>query len=176
MSLIKLEQNNILIQGQNREELSFPKNISLALAAFVLSTNLALAEPNKTIGTVSFMEGGTAELYVDKNGDYQIRNGNSKNGSDFIYGTTIIEGKKYIVTSPGIGNEIEVFLEKDGELYREYYKKYGSKKAYKLIKARENYLKNFLNDNPISKFSSETERLDKAIEGWELVLKELNKM
>ena len=46
MSLRDLEQKNILINWQNREELIFPKKISLALAAFVLSANLALAEPN----------------------------------------------------------------------------------------------------------------------------------
>ena len=60
MSLRDLEQKNILTNWQNREELSFPKKISLALAAFVLSTNLALAEPNKTIWIVNFMEWGTA--------------------------------------------------------------------------------------------------------------------
>ncbi|NVP17660.1 hypothetical protein HUU51_02990 [Candidatus Gracilibacteria bacterium] len=163
MSLRNLEQKNILTNKESSDRLSFGKKISLAIGAFVLSTNLALAEPNKTISMVDFMEGGTAELYKDKNGAYGIRNGNSKNGSDFIYGTTIINGKKYIVYSSSYDYEIEVFLETDLDLYKEYLSKYGEERAYKLIKAREQYLENFLKDNPLSDFDSEAERLEKAL-------------
>lgn len=176
MSLRDLEQKNILTHWQNREELSFPKKISLALAAFVLSTNLALAEPNKTIWIVNFMEWGTAELYKNNKWKFEIRNWNAENGSDYIYGTTIIDGKKYIVYSAGIEYEIEVFLETDWDLYKEYVTKYGKKRAYKLIKAREQYLTNFMKDNPISKFSNETERIQKALEWWEFVLERINKL
>lgn len=174
MFLINLEQENILSEPNKSQWLSFSEKVWLFIWTIVLSTNLALAEPNKTIWTVSFMEGWTAELYKDENWEYQIKNWNSKNWSDHIYGTIIIDGEKYIVYSPWIWYEIEVFLEKDWELYREYYKKYWEKKAYKLVKARENYLSNFLKDNPILKFSSETERLEKALEWWEFILKELN--
>lgn len=174
MSLINLD-NNISREWKKRN-LDLWKRVSLALWAFVLSTNLALAEPNKTIWVVKFMEWWTAELYKDKNWDYQIRNGNFKNGSDFFYGTTIINGKKYIVYSSGYYHKIEVFLEKDWDLYREYLKKYGQDKAYKFIKAREQYLENFLKDNPLSDFDSETERLEKALEWWDFVLERINKL
>jgi len=176
MSLRDLEQKDILTNWQNREELSFPKKISLALTAFVLSTNLALAEPNKTIWIVNFIEWGTAELYKDKNWNFEIRNWNAKNGSDFIYGTTIIDGKKYIVYSAWIEYDIDVFLESDWDLYKEYVAKYWIKKASKFLKEREQYLENFLKDNPVSNFKSETERLEKSLEWWEFVLERINKI
>ena len=124
MSLINLEQKNILTQWQNREELSFPKKISLALAAFFLSTNLVLAEPNKTIWLISFESWGTAELCVNKDWKYFIQNWNAKNGSDYIYGTVIIDGKIYIVYSDSYENDLKLFLKSDIEIYRDYYKKY----------------------------------------------------
>jgi len=176
MSLRNLEQENILTNNDNSYRLSFWKKVSLAIWAFVLSTNLALAEPNKTISMVDFMEWWTAELYKDKNWAYGIRNWNSKNGSDFVYGTTIINGKKYIVYSSGYDHEIEVFLETDLDLYKEYLSKYGEKRAYRLIKAREQYLENFLKDNPLSDFDSEAERLEKALEWWDFVLDRINKL
>lgn len=176
MSLIDLEQKNILTNLQSREEIWFSKKIGLTLAAFVLSTNLALAEPNKTIGLVKFIEWGTAELYKDKNWKFEIKNWNSKNWSEFIYGITIIDGKKYIVYSPWIEYDIEVFLESDWNLYKEYSNKYWIKKASKLLKFREQYLENFLKDNPISNFKTETERLEKSLEWWEFVLERINKI
>jgi len=165
MSLKNLEQKNIL-NLENSGWLSFSKKVSLAISSFLLSTSLALAEPNKTISTVNFIEWGSAELYKNDNWKYEIRNGNSENGSDYIYGKTIINGKKYIVYSSWVWYDIEVFLESDSKLYKEYSDKYGFQKAYKLIKAREQYLENFYKDNP---------SLDQknALNSWELVLNKI---
>lgn len=175
MSLRDLEQKNILTNWQNKEELSFPKKISLALTAFVLSTNLALAEPNKKIWIVSFTDWSSAELCLDKKWTYYIQNGNSKNWTEYIYWIAILNGKKYIVHSLWIDYDIDVFLEADLDLYKEYIFKYGQEKAYKLIKAREQYLEIFAKDNPTSNFSNESERIQKSLEWWEFLLSKLTK-
>jgi hypothetical protein len=72
MSLRNLEQENILTN--NSGWWSFWKKVSLAIWAFVLSANLALAETNKTISIVTFGDGATAELYQYKDWSYWIRN------------------------------------------------------------------------------------------------------
>lgn len=175
MSLRNLEQENILTNNDNSYRLSFWKKVSLAIWAFVLSTNLALAEPNKTISRVDFIDWWSAELYKDNKWLYQIRNWNSKNGSDFIYGTTIINGKKYIVYSLWYNHDIQVFLESDLEKYREYLTKYGEERAYKLIKAREQYIENFLKDNHTFDTDSDVDISKRASESWELVLKKIDR-
>lgn len=166
MSLENLNQDNDWIN--KKTGLKFSKQVSLAIWAFVLSINLSIAEPNKTIWLVDFIEWGTAELYKDKNWNYGIRNWNSKIWRDFIYGTTIINGKKYIVYSPGIWYNIDVFLESDLEVYKEYLSKYGEKRVYNLVKSMEQYLENYLKDNPNS-------TLEEALKWWEVILKKLTK-
>ncbi len=169
-----LPENNLSLGWKEKRKKSFWKEIILSIWAFVLSTNLVLAEPNKTIGIVNFLEWWTAELYKDKNWKFEVRNWNSKKWTDHIYGTTIINGKKYIVCSMWIWYDIEVFLEKDIIIYKEYLVKYGKNRAYKLVKSREQYLENFFKDNPLSDSLNEIDREKRALDWWEVVINKIN--
>lgn len=163
MSLTNPENSNISSESNEWKWLGFSKKVSLALWAFILSTNLALAEPNKVIWTVSFETWWTAELYIDKNWKYQIRNGNAKNGSDYVYGKSIINGESYIVFSDSIDRELEVFLERDILIYKEYVQRFWEWKAYKLVKKREEFIRNFMISIPNS-------TLEEAFKAWNIVL------
>lgn len=171
MSLTQLEQKNL---SSKKGNFWLTEKVSMFIWAFVLSTNLALADVVKPISVVNFRQWRTAELFLDKEGKYYIQcNNNSKTWDDFISGTTIINWKKYIVFSPWETTPIEVFLESDLEIYKEYNKKYGEENAFRLVKAREEYLSNYMKDNPVSKFASEEERNKKALESWEFILEKI---